>query len=137
MAADARGWLGGLKSVLKQAEQSHQPHPQVTGREENVVHIPQGLEKLRKAIVAVQAEIVEAQAERSDIDEGLRLVNEEINTAYAKNTHRQKDANHRLMRLQTEWVHITQDLGIKAELVPGHVDGIARPVPPPANEDGQ
>ena len=119
-AADRTGWLGGLKSVLRQVEATHAPRPDT---DENIVQIPHGLEKLRKAIVSIQNEIVEAQTERSTFEEAWRTCQMEAEAAFAKNLGRQKDANHRLQRLQQEWINITQDLGIKAELVAPQIDG--------------
>jgi peptidoglycan hydrolase CwlO-like protein len=116
--AEHKGWFGDLNQVLRQAEKSHQTRPD----DANVVDIPQGLERLRKAIVAIQNEIVEAQAERGDIEQAWKVCQDEIAVAFNKNTARQKDAAHRLKRLQSEWVNITQDLGIRAELVSAPLD---------------
>ena len=119
MAQERAGWLGGLKQVLTRVESTHVSRPD---HEETVVQIPIGLEKLRKAIVAVQNDLVEAQAERGDYSQAWVDCQAEINAALAKNASRQKDAQHRLRRLQEEWVRVTQDLGIRAEIVPALVD---------------
>lgn len=112
------GWLGGLKQVLTRVETTHVSRPD----DETVVQIPNGLEKLRKAIVAVQNDLVEAQAERGDYSQAWIDCQAEITAALNKNASRQKDAQHRLRRLQEEWVRVTQDLGIRAEIVPALVD---------------
>lgn len=112
------GWLGGLKQVLTRVETTHVSRPD----DETVVQIPNGLEKLRKAIISVQNDLVEAQAERGDYSQAWIDCQAEINAALAKNASRQKDAQHRLRRLQEEWVRVTQDLGIRAEIVPALVD---------------
>lgn len=113
------GWLGGLKQVLTRVETTHVSRPD---HEDTVVAIPNGLEKLRKAIVAVQNDLVEAQAERGDYSQAWIDCQAEITAALNKNASRQKDAQHRLRRLQEEWVRVTQDLGIRAEIVPALVD---------------
>ncbi len=118
MSVERAGWLGGLKQVLSRVETTHVSRPDG----ENIVEIPHGLEKLRKAIVAVQNDIVEAQAERGDYSQAWIDCQAEINAALAKNSSRQKDASHRLRRLQEEWVRVTLDLGIKAEIVPASID---------------
>ena len=119
MAQERAGWLGGLKQVLTRVETTHVSRPD---HEETVVAIPNGLEKLRKAIISVQNDLVEAQAERGDYSQAWIDCQAEINAALAKNASRQKDAQHRLRRLQEEWVRVTQDLGIRAEIVPTLVD---------------
>ena len=113
------GWMGSLKTVLRQAETSHQPRPE---GDENVVAIPQGLEKLAKAIRSLQSELVEAQTERSTYDDAWKLCQQEISTAYEKNAARQKSAAHRLSRLQQEWRNVTQDLGLRCEIVQQPID---------------
>jgi len=112
---ERRGWLGGLKQVLSRVETTHQPHPDPDSK---VVDIPHGLERLRKAIMALQSDLVEAQAERADYIQAWSDCQQEINAHLSKNTTRQRDLAHRLDRLQTEWVKVTQDLGIRAESVP-------------------
>jgi len=119
MINERAGWLGGLKQVLTRVETTHTPRPD---HEDTVVAIPNGLEKLRKAIVAVQNDLVEAQAERGDYSQAWIDCQAEITAALAKNASRQKDATHRLRRLQEEWVRVTNDLGIRAEIVPAMVD---------------
>jgi len=114
MKPQQRTWLGGIKEVLSRAETTHQPRPEGT---ENVVDIPQGLDKLRRAIVAINNEMVEAQAERDDIQQARLDCLAEIQAHLAKNVTRQRDAAHRMKRLQEEWVQITLGLGIRAELV--------------------
>jgi hypothetical protein len=118
MTNERAGWLGGLKQVLTRVETTHVSRPEG----ENIVEIPHGLEKLRKAIVSVQNDLVEAQAERGDYSQAWIDCQAEITAALAKNASRQKDARHRLRRLQEEWVRVTMDLGIKAEIVPALVD---------------
>jgi len=133
MAQDQR-WLGGIKSMLARAETSHQPRPTT---DENVVHIPHGLEKLAKAIRSLQSELVEAQTERSAYEDAWRLCQSEVKAAFGKNTLRQRDAAHRLQRLQEEWRNITHDLGRRAEVVPSEIDEsvpFERTLAPPEDE---
>lgn len=111
--AQKTGWLGGLKEVLVRSEVTHQPRPE----NDNLVEIPQGLDKLRRAIMHIQNEIVEAQAEAADITSAERQVLNEIAAAREKNALRQRDAMHRQYRLQEEWAKITRDLGIRAEVL--------------------
>ena len=106
------GWLGSLRTTLQRAETTHQTRPEG----ENVVEIPNGMDKMRKAIVAVNNEIVHAQTERAAYHESWRLCLVEVSTAYARNSQRQRDAAHRLARLQEEWVRICHDIGIKADV---------------------
>ncbi len=114
----AQGWLGGLKVSLTRAETTHQPRPD--GAE--IVDIPQGLDKLRRAIVSLQNEMVEAQAERATYIQAWETCKAEMTAAFSANTQRQHDAAHRIRRLQDEWVRASQDLGIRAEIVPSPVD---------------
>lgn len=114
------GWLGGLKSVLGQIETTHGPRPDT---DEKIVEIPNGLDKLRKAIVAIQQRIVEAECEYADYQQAWKDCQAEISAAMAKNVTKRKDETHRLARLQEEWVRITQELGIRAEVVKQDVQG--------------
>jgi chromosome segregation ATPase len=128
-------WLGGIKSMLARAETSHQPRPE-TG--ETVVQIPNGLEKLAKAIRSLQSELVEAQAERASYEDAWRLCQSEVAQAFSKNSLRQRDAAHRLKRLQEEWRSVSQDLGLRAEVVPVPIDEsvpFERMLPPPEGND--
>lgn len=123
--SDRKGWLGGIKSVLSQIETTHEPRPETN---EKIVELPRGLEKLRNAIVTVQNHTVEAQAERVDIEQARAACLQEIEAAVAQNAVKQRDLAHRLRRLQDEWVRITIELGIKAEIVPAPA--------PPIEDDG-
>lgn len=113
------GWVQGLVKRLERTETTHQPRPE-GGAE--IVEIPNGLDKLRKMIVAINNEIVEAQTERAAYHESWQLCVDEVSTAYAKNLQRQRDATHRLERLQAEWVRVCHELGIKAEVVVAAID---------------
>lgn len=124
--SDRKGWLGGIKSVLSQIETTHEPRPETN---EKIVELPRGLEKLRNAIVTVQNHTVEAQAERVDIEQARAACLQEIEAAVAQNAVKQRDLAHRLRRLQDEWVRITIELGIRAEVVPV-------PAPRANEEDG-
>jgi chromosome segregation ATPase len=108
------GWIGGLQAVLGRIESTHEPRPET---EDKIVEIPHGLEKLRKAIVTVQQHIIEAQCENADYAQAWKDCQAEIQAAIAKNVSKQRDLGHRLARLQDEWVRITQELGIRAEVV--------------------
>jgi hypothetical protein len=112
------GWVQGLVKRLERTETTHAPRPEG----ENVVEIPNGLDKLRKMIVAINNEIVEAQTERAAYHESWQLCVDEVSTAYAKNLQRQRDATHRLERLQAEWVRVCHELGIKAAVVTPPID---------------
>jgi len=113
------GWVQGLVKRLERTETTHQPRPE-GGAE--IVEIPNGLDKLRKMIVAINNEIVEAQTERAAYHESWQLCVNEVSNAYATNLQRQRDATHRLERLQAEWVRVCHEMGIKAEVVASQID---------------
>lgn len=114
------GWMGALKTVLGSIETTHTPRPGPDN--DNIVDIPKGLDRLRKAIIALNNDLVEAQAERADYIQAWSDCQQEINAALSRNTSRQSQVRHRLARLQEEWAGITAELGIRAEVVPSPID---------------
>lgn len=119
---ERRGWLGGIKSVLAQVETTNQPRPAGA----DVIDIPNGPNKLRDAIRAVQKEITHAGIERETYMQAWDAAKADMLAAVKANDIRHHDAHTRLARLQAEWVAMTKDLGIRAEVVP---PDIALPVP--------
>jgi hypothetical protein len=103
------GWLG---PILRRIETTHTPRP--SGG--NVVSIPQGLDKLRDAILHVQNEREQAIGERTAIDEASDAVQNELRAAYERNAVRQRDIATRLFHLQGEWSRASAALGMRCEV---------------------
>lgn len=102
-----------LSPILRRIETTHTPRPPAAG---NVVSIPQGLDKLRDAIMHVQRERDLAIDERAAIDEASDAVQKELHAAYDRNAVRQKDIATRLYHLQGEWGRASAALGMRCEI---------------------
>lgn len=119
MSEPVRGWLaGGLKQVLGGITQTHQPRPEG----ENVVDIPHGLEKLRRTIVSLQQALVAAQCERGDFVAAFGACHQEYMAAMEQNACKQRDIATRMVRLQSEWARVTEEMGLQVRLVPPPLD---------------
>ena len=134
MAVDRAGWLGGVRGFLKQIEITHAPRPDPNT---NVVDLPNGAQMLRDAIMAVKNQLVEAQAECGDIEQGWKDVQTEILAAYQKNASRQRDLIHRLTRLQQEWIAVSAEMDMTCTIIPVKVYGSAPAIDPALVDDSQ
>jgi hypothetical protein len=104
--------LAWLKPMLARIESTNQVRP-VNG---NVLDIPGGIEKLRKAIVAVQNESANATQEAADYEQAWAAAQMEYQAAVEKNRVWQTDIQARLYKLRSEWLTISEPLGIEAQI---------------------
>lgn len=104
--------IAWLRPMLARIEQTSQPRPDGT----NIVDIPGGIDKLRKAIVSVQIEAAAANEEAAAYEEAWRAAQMEYQAAVEKNRIRRQDIAQRLYRLQSEWMIISEPLGIEAQI---------------------
>lgn len=125
MMGSVQGWL---KPMLDRIEVTNQPRPEGG----NVLAIPNGSEKLRKAIVHVQREEGNCLQEREDFEAAWRAASLEFQAAMEKNTVWHNDIQQRLYRLRCEWLAITDELGIHAQIKPPMA---AQPATPPMQGD--
>lgn len=110
---------GWLKPMLERIEITHVPRPEGV----NVVDIPNGLNKLRSAIVSVQKELSDALQQADDFAAAWQAAQMEYQAAVAQNTEWQRNTKARLYKLQSEWITISEQLGLVVQ--------IAHDVPPP------
>lgn len=101
-----------LRPMLDRIEASNRARP-VDG---NVVDIPGGIEKLRKAIVQVQAEAQAAEDEAAAYEEAWAAAQMEYQAAVEKNRVRRQDIAQRLYRLRSEWLTLSEPLGIEMQI---------------------
>jgi hypothetical protein len=110
--------------MLNRIEITHTPVPADAG---NIVDLPGGIEKMRKTIIAFQKEARNAQQQRADYEKAWAAAVNEMEAAMQKNAVWQQDVHVRLFRLRTEWVNITEQLGIPVSALPppqhGHNGG--------------
>jgi hypothetical protein len=104
--------LSWLKPMLDRIEASNRPRP-IDG---NVVDIPGGIERLRKAIVSVQIEAQAAAEEAAAYEDAWAAAQMEYQAAVEKNRIKQQDIAQRLYRLRSEWMTISEPLGIEAHI---------------------
>lgn len=104
--------IAWLRPMLARIEQTSQPRPEGG----NVVDIPNGIEKLRKAIVSVQAECTAAQTQAADYEKAWEAAQMEYQAAVQKNRVWQQDIATRLYKLRSEWLTISEPLGIEAQI---------------------
>lgn len=105
------GILGSWKGIISRIETTHTPRP-----DGDVVAIPNGLEKLCKAIEKLQAEAVNAQEQRADFEAAWDAAGKEFAAAMDTNAVWQRDIATRLFRLRSEWVAVSTRLGVTAQV---------------------
>ena len=103
------------KALLGRVEKTHEPRPLTR---DNVVDIPNGLEKLRRAIVDVTGQLEGYRCQRDEYAEAWAAALAEFNAAMDRNTVCQRDTAARLRKLQEEWMRVTNQLGIECRLPP-------------------
>lgn len=104
--------MNWLKPMLQRIEQTNAPRP----LDGNIVDMPGGLEKLRKAILAVKKERENATQQASDYEEAWKAAQMEYQAAVEKNRVWQADIEARLYKLQCEWSAVTEPLGMTVQI---------------------
>lgn len=84
--------------------------------EGNVYEMPNGLERLRKAIMHYQEELVKAHDQAAAYDEAWKAAQMEIQAAVEKNGVWQRDIETKLYSLRSEWIKATEQLGIVSQI---------------------
>lgn len=103
-----------LTPMLARIGTTHTPRPDNV----NVVDIPGGLDKLRRAIEQVIKEGQQAREQRADYEHAWAAATKEYDAAMAKNEAWQRNLETRLYRLRSEWANVTHQLGIGVTLEP-------------------
>lgn len=83
----------------------------------NVAPMQRDAEKLRKEILAIQNELVQAQCEQARIEHAKEQVLAEIAEALSANQAKQDEIQSRLDAKRSIWVALSQEAGVRAELV--------------------
>lgn len=102
---NVRGWLGPM---LARIESTSQPRP-IDG---NVVDMPGGIERLRKAILHVQHEEREAREQLDAYEQAWAAAQMEYQAALEKNRVWREDIATRLGKLRYEWAQVSEPLGM-------------------------
>lgn len=104
--------LEWLRPMLSRIEQTNAPRPM----DGTVVDMPGGLDKLRKAILAVQRERDNATQQADDYEKAWAAAQMEYQAAVEKNRVWQTDIQARLYKLQCEWSAVTEPLGMTVQI---------------------
>lgn len=95
--------------MLSRLEATSQPRPM----DGNVVDMPGGVERLRKAILHVQGEKAQADEQLAAYEQAWAAAQMEYQAALEKNRVWRDDIATRLSKLRYEWAQVTEPLGME------------------------
>lgn len=105
-----RSWLGPMLNSISANQKT------LSTPEGNVYEMPNGLERLRKAILHYQSELERATDQKFAYDEAWRAAQMEIQAAIAQNEVWQRDIQTKLYELRSEWMKASEQLGLVTEI---------------------